>query len=107
MLLRKQALHRGGNQGFAAGLHAEKYRENDEGADEGTLPIRIDAGHQQRIADDLQEGRADHRAEGRAGAAHEIGAADDRGGDDAQLIALAHRIDRRAVVAKQQQGRWI
>ena len=34
--------------------------------------------------------RADDRAEGRAGAAHQVGAADHRRGDDAQLVALSH-----------------
>src|SRR5262245_22495227 len=31
----------------------EQNRENDEGADEGALPVGVDAGHQQAVADDL------------------------------------------------------
>src|SRR5262245_47983298 len=103
VLLRKDPLECGGNQRFAAALHAEKNRKNDEGADECALPIGIDARHQQCVANDLEQGRADHGAESRAGAPHQICAADDGGGDHAQLIGLAHRIDRRATVAKKNE----
>ena len=69
-------------------IRSKQNRENDESADEGALPIGIDAGHQQAVADDLDQRGADEGAEGAAFAAHQVGAADHRGGDDAQLIAL-------------------
>src|SRR5688500_19912499 len=73
----------------------QKHRENDEDANEGALPIGIDSLHQQRIADHLEERRADEGAIGAALAAHQIGAADDGRGDDAELVAGAERVDRR------------
>src|SRR5689334_13149207 len=71
----------------------EQNRENEKGADEDALPIGVDAGHEERIADDLEKRRADEGAEGRALAAHEVGAADDGRGDGAQLVARAEGID--------------
>ena len=62
-----------------------------------TLPVAVDAGHEQAVADDLDQGGADERAEGAALAAQQVGAADHRGGDHAQFIAGAQRIDRRAL----------
>ena len=49
--------------------------------------FEVDARHQQGIADDLEQRRADDRAVGGAGAAHQVGAADHRRRDDAQLVA--------------------
>ena len=51
-------------QAEAAGLHADQDRENDEGADEGALPVGVDPRHQQRVADHLEQRRADDRAVG-------------------------------------------
>src|SRR5437667_9999982 len=83
--------------GAASADPLEQDRENDEGADEGALPIGIDAGHQEAVADDLDQRGADQGGVRAALAAHQIGAADDGGGDDPELIAGAQRIDGRAL----------
>ena len=49
----------------------EEHGDNDEGADESALPERVDPEHVQAVADDLDEGRADHRAESRTAAARQ------------------------------------
>src|SRR5215831_4465672 len=73
------------NKRRPARLHAEQYGNDDEHANERALPVRIDAGHQKRVANYLEESRADHRAEGGSIAAHQVGAADDRAGDHTEL----------------------
>ena len=60
--------------------------------------------HQQAVADDLDQRRADEGAVGAALAAHQVGAADHGRGDDAQLVALAERVDGRALPADDQDG---
>src|SRR5215831_12914702 len=45
--------------GAASADPFEQDRENNEGTDEGALPIGIDAGHQQAVADDLDQRGAD------------------------------------------------
>src|SRR6185295_6238196 len=75
----------------------EKNRENDDDADEQPLPVAVDAGHEQAVADDLDQGGTDERAEGAALATQQVGAADHRGGDHAQFIAGPQRIDRRTL----------
>src|SRR5262249_44768217 len=80
----------------------EQDRENDEDADEGALPIGIDAFHEQAVADDLDQRRADNGAIGAALAAHQVGAADHGRGDDPQLVGLAQAIDRGALPADDQ-----
>src|SRR5215217_8812482 len=71
----------------------QQNRENNEHTDEGALPVGIHAGHQEAVADDLDQGGADEGAEGTALAAHQVGTADHRGRDHAQFIALAQRVD--------------
>ena len=44
----------------------EQHGEDDGAADEGALPERVDAEQAEAVADDLDEGRADQRAEGGA-----------------------------------------
>src|SRR5215813_8847660 len=56
----------------------QQHRENDEHADERALPVRVDPGEQQGVADDLDERGADQRAVGAAFAADQVGAADHR-----------------------------
>src|SRR5918996_962721 len=51
----------------------EQNRQHDEEADEGALPVGVDAGHQKGIADDFDERCANHGSVGPAHAAHEIG----------------------------------
>src|SRR5215471_12543475 len=66
----------------------EQHRHDDEAADEGALPEGADPQQREAVADDLDQRRADDAAERGSGAADEVGAADDRGGDDGQLHAL-------------------
>src|SRR5204862_4963121 len=42
----------------------EQNRENDDDADEQSLPVAVDAGHEKAVADDLDQGGAEERAEG-------------------------------------------
>src|SRR5918999_616653 len=74
----------------------EKNREDDESADEGTLPIGVDAGHQEAVADHLDQRGADEGAISTALAAHEVRAPDHGRGDHLQLVARPERVDRRA-----------
>src|SRR6202044_3392530 len=67
----------------------ERHRDDDEGPDEGALPERADAEQTQAVANYLDQGGADQRAERGAGAAGEIGPADDGRGDHLQLHAGA------------------
>src|SRR5690348_10871071 len=48
-----------GSVGLPSADLFEQNRENDEDANEGALPVGIDAGHQQAVADDLDQGGAD------------------------------------------------
>jgi hypothetical protein len=67
----------------------ERYRDDDESANESALPECADAEKAQAVADDFDQGRTDERSERRADAAGEIGAAYDGRGDDLQLHARA------------------
>src|SRR4051812_10820170 len=77
----------------------EQDREDDEDADEGALPVGVDAGHQQTVADHLDQRGTHQRAEGPALAADQVGAADHGAGDHPQLVALAQGVDGRALPA--------
>ena len=67
----------------------EQHGDDNRAADEGALPEGVDAEQAQAVADDLDQRRADDGAEGRADAAGEVGAADDRRSNDLQLHAGA------------------
>ena len=73
----------------------EQNRENDDNADEQSLPVAVDAGHEQAVADDLDQGGAYERAEGAALAAQQIGAADHRRAITLQLTPGSQSIDGR------------
>ena len=79
-------------------------RPGDDEADERALPIGIDASEQKRVAHDFDERRADHRRIGNAVAAHEIGAADDRRGDDLELVADAEPVGHGAEPPDHENG---
>src|SRR5262245_54786785 len=90
--------------GVAGPEPIEEHRHDDEGADEGALPEGADAEQNQTVADHLDEGGPDDRAEGGAGAARQVRAADHRGGDDGQLHALAEARGDRAQPADLQDA---
>src|SRR3954453_20607842 len=83
---------------------AQCHREYDEQTDESAFPVRVYAGEQQTVADDLDQGRADEGSIGSACAAHQIRPADHRRGNRPQLIARPHRIDGCALIAHEQHG---
>jgi hypothetical protein len=67
----------------------EQHREDDHGADEDLRIALVDADDDDAAVDHLDHQRAEQRAEGRTPAAVEARAADDRGRDDVELVALA------------------
>jgi hypothetical protein len=67
----------------------EEDSQDDRATDESALPEGVDAEETEAVADDFDEGGADQGAEGGAGAAGKVGAADDGGGDDLQFHAGA------------------
>src|SRR6185437_13271273 len=71
---------------LAAGV--EDHREDDGGARNGGLPERRYVDHRQRVVDEAEEQRAEHRPAHRPDAAGDRDAADDAGGDHRQLIAI-------------------
>src|SRR6476620_1885928 len=75
--------------GAARAQAVEERGDDDEAADERSLPESADAEQRQAVADDLDERGADDGSERGACASGEIGAADHRGGDHGQLHSLA------------------
>ena len=75
-----------------ASQFVEEYGQDDEGADKEPLPVGIDAEQQKTIADDLDQRCTDDRAQSIGMSAHEVGAADHRRCDDAELAGLAQGI---------------
>src|SRR5450755_379048 len=73
----------------------QQHRENDENADESALPVRIHPRHEEGITDHLDQCGADECAVRAALATHQVGAADHRRGDHAQLVSGTERVDRR------------
>src|SRR4051794_2145382 len=74
----------------------ERDREQQQGADRGLLPERLDAQDDQRGGDRAEQQRAERGAVDAAGAAEDRDAADHRAGDHGQLVAGAgRRVDRR------------
>src|SRR5262245_17049425 len=63
----------------------EADRREDQRADEGLLPERVDAEHRQRAVDRREEQSAEGRSVDRAAAAEDRDPADDRGGDDLEF----------------------
>src|SRR5262245_39534757 len=61
------------------------HSQDDKAANESALPKTADSQKRQAVADYFDKGGADHRAKDGAGAAHQIGAANDSRGDDTQL----------------------
>ncbi len=77
----------------------EKNRENDEDAHKGALPIRIDPCISRLLRITSSSAAPITAPIGTAFAAHQVGAADHRRSDDAELVAGAERVDRRALPA--------
>src|SRR5271168_831631 len=75
---------------------------DDDDTDQRVLPVGIHARQYEAVADHLDQRRADDGAQRPADAASQIGAADDRGGDDAQLIAIREIGRHRAEPAAEQ-----
>src|SRR4051794_20731817 len=72
----------------------ERDRDEQQRADRGLLPERLDAQDDQRRRDGAEQQRAERGAIDAAGAAEDRDAADHRGGDHGQLVARAGgRID--------------
>src|SRR5690606_18160055 len=62
--------------------------DNDDDPLEDGLVFRLDIAQAEDVVEDLQDQRADNGPADRADAAHQVGAADDDGGDRVQLVAL-------------------
>src|SRR5580693_5156617 len=87
---------RPGSLAFRSSDLSEIDRCNEEQADERALPVRVDPRHQQRIADDENERRADECAVSACFAPHQTGAADHRRRYRQQFVGHAQSVDRRA-----------